>query len=165
MAGMDMFHSTPWRSGFVQYADPIPPGPHVYGPPPYGVWPTSVRRPVQSRNGAPIAPSDIAEAAAEDQLREDDRLKALFIEKKRVGQAQLVPVQPTPPVPSPSGTDIAAALLPKPPDKTMIWAGAGIAAVGLATRIFAGEKTTAQTLASAAAIVGGIGLVYKGLQR
>lgn len=160
MPGMDMFMRSRWMGGFVQYADPIPPGPHVYGPPPYGVWPTSIRRPVQA-HGAPIPPSDILKAQAEDQARENDREKALFIEKKRIGQ-QLTPATPTTP-PAP-GKDIAAALLPRPADRTMVIGGIAIAIVGLGTRIFAQEKNTTQTLASAAAIVGGAGLVYKGLQ-
>ena len=160
MAGMDMFKQAPWMGGFVQYADPIPPGPHVYGPPPYGVWPTSIRRPVPS-NGAPIAPSTEAEARRKDIEREWDREKQLFIEKKKaVGQT----MPPPAPLTTAAAKEAATSLFPKPVDKTMLWGGIAIAVVGLGTRIFAEEKTTTQTLASAAAIVGGAGLVYKALQ-
>jgi hypothetical protein len=160
MAGIDLFQRGTWMAGFVQYANPIPPGPHVYGPPPYGIWPTSVEAPINP-GGAPVPPSDLAERLAADKAREDARDKALFIEKKRIGQPATVTV----PVPPPSAQDVAAALLPKPVDKTMLYGGIGIAIIGIATRIFADEKTTGQTLASAAAIVGGAGLVYKALQR
>jgi hypothetical protein len=163
MAGMDMFKQTPWMGGFVQYADPIPPGPHVYGPPPYGIWPTSVRRPVPA-NGAPVAPSSEAEARKADVEREWDREKALFIEKKRIGQP--MPIQPPPPaaLTENAAKEAANSLLPKKVDTTMLFGGVAVALVGVGTRIFAEEKTTTQTLASAAAILGGVGLVYKALQ-
>lgn len=160
MAGIDLFQKGTWMGGFVQYANPIPPGPHVYGPPPYGIWPTSVEAPIDA-GGVPIPPSDIAERIAEDQAREDAREQALFIEKKRIGQG---PATLTTPVPPPSAKDVAAALLPKPVDKTMLYGGIVLAVVGLATRIMAPEKTTSQALASGAAIIGGAGMVYKALQ-
>jgi hypothetical protein len=165
MAGMDMFKQAPWMGGFVQYADPIPPGPHVYGPPPFGIWPTSFRRPVPA-NGAPIPPSSEEEARKKDIQREWDREKALFIEKKRKQVGQMVPVQPPPPSPvtEAAAKDAAMSLMPKKVDMTMLWGGIAVALLGLGTRIMAEEKTATQTLASAAAIVGGAGLVYKALQ-
>jgi len=151
--------------GFVQYADPIPPGPHVYGPPPFGIWPTSVRKPLEAK-GAPIAPSDILEMQAQDRVREADRQKMLFIEPKGIGQSSVPPPLPAgTPAPTPAAKDIAAALAPKQADLTMIFGGIGLALVGLGTRLFAQEKTTTQALASGAALIGGAGLIYKGLQR
>lgn len=161
MAAINLANKSPWLGGFVQYASPIPPGPHVYGPPPYGIWPTSVEAPINP-HGVPVAPSTIAEQQEAARKREEDREKALFIEKTNMGQA-LVPQT----APVPDGTvakDAAAALLPRPVDKTMLYGGIAIAIVGVATRIFASEKTTSQALASGAAIIGGAGLVYKGLQ-
>jgi len=160
MAGIDLFQKGTWMGGFVQYANPIPPGPHVYGPPPYGIWPTSVEAPINA-GGVPVPPSDVAAMIAADQAREDAREKALFIEKQ-MGQGS--PATITVPVPPPSAKDVAAALLPKPVDKTMLYGGILLAVVGVVTRISAPEKTASQSIASGAAILGGIGIVYKALQ-
>src|SRR5262245_22288459 len=45
MAGVDLFGEKSWMGGFVQFANPIPPGPRVFGPPPYGIWTVSYARP------------------------------------------------------------------------------------------------------------------------
>jgi len=162
MSAINLSNRSRWMGGFVQYANPIPPGPHAYGPPPYGIWPTSVERPIDP-NGAPVAPSTIAAQQEAARKREEDREKALFIEKKNIGQAGLPASTPLP-AGAAAAQGAATSLLPRPVDKTMLYGGIVIAIVGVGTRLFASEKTTSQALASGAAIIGGAGLVYKGLQ-
>lgn len=154
MAGIDLFQQKSWMGGFVQYADRIPPGPRVVGPPPYGIWPVSFERPTVP---ALVVP--------EETLCELHRNEAILLARGQAtvaaGLGQGGPVAPRPI----DDNGQARALIPLVrTDYAAIVGGLLVAGTGLIARMVSQKPTTAMTVASAAAILGGVGLVVKGIQ-